>query len=130
MSAPDTPDPDAVDEAVDEVPEVQGSKKYSYVYVTALFLTILGAIVGSVAFGIIDPSIQVTATVSIGWIVEYTALALAGLFVLFTLAQVLNIIGVSFVGGLVTAIARIADNYEIESTDVQDATDSNDGGNN
>lgn len=100
-----------------EVQDPGGSKTFSYAYVSLLFLSILGAAVAAVRFGYVSPSVEIQATIQVGWIVEYTVAGLIALFFLWTFAQMANIVGMGFISGLVGAVARIADNYELPRRD-------------
>jgi len=65
----------------------------------------------------VTPDIDVTASVSIGWVIEYTVAGLVGLFFFWTFAQVANIVGMGFIAGVIRIVARIADNYELPNPD-------------
>jgi len=111
MSVPD--DDRSIADAADDVPEPGGSKRYAYIYLTGLFVSIAGGLIGAVAVGIIDPEITVSASVSVGWIVEGIIAAIAAAFIFWTFAQITNVLGVDFVAGVVGVVARIADNYQL-----------------
>lgn len=98
---------------LETVEDPGGSKRYSYAYITALFAVAVGGLAAAVYFGYIDPSVEVQMSVDLGWLVEYTVAGLVVLFFLWTFAQVANIVGMGFIAGVVGAIARIADNYEL-----------------
>jgi len=104
---------ESIEEAAQDVDDPEGSKTYSYGYLTALFLGLIALGVASVSFGYVTPDITINATLNAGWIVEYFAAGLAALFILFTFAQIANITGMSFISGLIGVIARIADNYSL-----------------
>jgi hypothetical protein len=106
-------DTDDLADDVGGVDDPEGSKTYSYVYLTALFAAIVAALAASVYFGFVTPDVEVNATLSIGWILEYTVAGIVALFFLWTFAQVANIVGMNFIGGVVGVIARIAHNYEL-----------------
>jgi len=88
-----------------------GQRRYAYGYLTVLFLGIVLAIGGSVYLGILAPEITITATVSIGWIVEYVAMALAAAFVLFTFAMILVALPGSILSAIATLLANTAQGY-------------------
>jgi hypothetical protein len=90
-----------------------GSKTYSYAYLTVLFAVIVAGLAASIYLGIVTPDVDVTATLSIGWILEYTVAGIVVLFFFWTAAQIANVVGMSFVGGTIGLVARIADNYEL-----------------
>lgn len=104
---------ETVEDAAQEVEDPEGSKTYSYGYLTSLFLGLVGLGVVSVYFGYVTPDITVNATLNAGWIVEYFAAGLGALFLLWTFAQIANITGMNFISGIIGVIARIADNYSL-----------------
>jgi len=121
-------DDDSLQSTVGSIEDPEGSKTYSYAYLTGLFVVIVGGLAASVYFGYVTPDVEVTATLSIGWILEYAVAGMVALFFLWTFAQVSNITGMAFISGVVGAVARIADNYELpherdESTDTNDTDD-------
>jgi len=113
-------DDDTADDIQDDVEGIDdpgGSKTYSYAYLSALFAVIVVGLAASIYAGLVTPDVEVTATLSIGWILEYTVAGLVALFFLWTFAQVANIVGMGFIGGVVGVIARIAHNYELPNAD-------------
>lgn len=76
-----------------------------------LFVAVVAGIALSISTGLITPSIVITATVNIGWIVEYLVIAVSGAFVLyvFTLlvivmpGSILNLLGGLAYGAAVAA---------------------------
>lgn len=104
---------ETVEEAAQDVEDPEGSKTYSYGYLTALFLGIVGLGIASIYFGYVEPNIVVNATLNAGWIVEYFVAGLGALFLLWTFAQIANITGMNFISGIIGVIARIADNYSL-----------------
>lgn len=95
----------------------RGSKTYSYVYISLVLLLILASGVGAVYYGFVQPDVDITVTMEVGWIVEYSIAGVVALLFLWTFAQMVNIIGVGFVTSLFSAIARIADNYSLPETE-------------
>jgi hypothetical protein len=108
---------DDLEEQVDGVEDPGGSKTYSYAYLTGLFALIVAGLAGSIYFGLVTPDVEVTATLQIGWILEYTVAGIVVLFFFWTFAQVANIVGMGFISGVVGIVARIAHNYEIPNAD-------------
>jgi hypothetical protein len=104
---------DDLEEQVDDVEDPGGSKTYSYAYLTALFALIVGGLIASIYFGLVTPDVEVTATLQIGWILEYTVAGIVVLFFFWTFAQVANIVGMGFISGVVGVVARIAHNYQM-----------------
>lgn len=104
---------DDLEEQVDDVEDPGGSKTYSYGYLTALFALIVGGLIASIYFGLVTPDVEVTATLQIGWILEYTVAGIVVLFFFWTFAQVANIVGMGFISGVVGVVARIAHNYQM-----------------
>jgi len=102
-----------LEEQVDGIEDPGGSKTYSYAYLTALFAVIVAGLAASVYFGLVTPDVEVTATLQIGWILDYAVAGIVGIFFFWTFAQVANIVGMGFVAGIVGVIARIAHNYEL-----------------
>lgn len=76
-----------------------------------LFVAVVAGVALSISTGLITPSIVITATVNIGWIVEYLVIAVSGAFVLyvFTLlvivmpGSILNLLGGLAYGAAVAA---------------------------
>jgi len=106
-------DPDEVQDQVDDVEDPGGSTMYSYAYLTGLFTLIAVGLVASVYFGFVTPDVEVTASLSIGWILEYAVAGIVVIFFFWTFAQVANIVGMGFISGVVGVVARIADNYQM-----------------
>lgn len=124
MSAPDTSLTDDEMEQIDEAGEaveegVEGSGKgfkwYARLYITGFVLLLIGSLAGAIALDIIQPEIVVTATAEIGWIVEYVVAFLVAVFALWTVSMLLIALPGSFISGMISAIARIADAYELPS---------------
>jgi hypothetical protein len=121
----DEPDLQAEVEGVDDP---QGSKTYSYAYLTGLFVTVAAGLVAAVYFGYVTPDVDVVASVSIGWVLEYAVAGFVALFFFWTFAQVANIVGMGFISGVVGVVARIADNYELPNPDGDDGDDGDEDG--
>ena len=118
MSGNTTDRQEQVDRAADNLGDAADSggrtlRVYAALYLTVLFVGMAGAAAASVYFGFVSPSITVTAEVSVGWLLEYLAIGLVALFLVFTAAMVLLLLPGNFVSGTTRAIARIADAYEI-----------------
>lgn len=79
-------------------------------YLLTLFLVLAGALVASVYFDIIEPSVTITATVDVGWLLEYLIAGLVGSFLIFTFAMLL----VALPGSLISAVGSLA--YGIASS--------------
>lgn len=113
-------------EQVDEAAETLGDASnaggsrirfYAKLYLTVLFGGALLSLVVAVWTGIIDPSLSVSASVQIGWLVEYVLIGFAALFFVWTASMLLIALPGAFVSGAVSAIARIADAYELPNND-------------
>lgn len=108
MSVPDTDDVDGeeIQESADDLEEMDdevstGLRTYARAYVTGLFLLIVGAFAASVYLGFVNVTLNLTADVAVGWLVEYLAIGVAGAFLFFTFAMVLISIPASFTAALV-----------------------------
>jgi hypothetical protein len=113
-----------VQEAASELDEVemgelnQRSKwelVYSYGYLSALLLVVIGALYAVYRFlvsGVIETNIAVSINANLGWVAEYAILGLVILFLVWTSIQILRVTGVSFWNKLFDSIASIADSYE------------------
>jgi len=110
-------DDESLESTVGAIEDPEGSKLYSYAYLSALFAVIAGGLAASVYFGYLTPDVTVTATLSVGWVLEYAVAGMVALFFLWTFAQVSNITGMAFISGVVGTVARIADNYELPRED-------------
>lgn len=101
----------------DDGPELKppaGTRRYAVAYVSLLVLLPVVGLAAATALGWVSFDLTFTATVSIGWLIEYGLAALAGLFLLFTAAQVVKAIGVGFTRSIVSFVARQADNYQLQ----------------
>lgn len=115
-------DQEQIDEAAEDLEDAtedvsRGLRWYAKIYLTVLFLGIVAAIGGAVYFGYINPNITVTATVEVGYLLEYVAMGLTGAFLLWTAAMILVALPGSFTANVVKATARVADNYELPTED-------------
>jgi hypothetical protein len=80
-----------------------------------LFGSILLGIVGVVAavwLGFVQPDVTVTATISVGWIIEYFVAGFVGLVLAFLIASFLIWLPGNFRSALVRAAAGMAENSE------------------
>jgi len=119
MSAPDPDDAVTVAEDLDEaeLEELEGSRwevAYSYAYLTALALALLGgiyAVYRMVRAGYIDTDITVSVNANIGWVVEYLLAGIVLVILLWTVIQVLRATGVEFWNSILDSIASVADSY-------------------
>lgn len=113
---------DKVDQAGEHLEEAtedvgRGLRWYAKAYLTVLFFGIVGFFVAALWVGFIDLNLTLTASVSVGWVVEYLIVAVAAVFVIWTAAMVLVALPGSFISGVVSAIARIADAYQMPDDD-------------
>jgi len=123
--SPDTDD--AVDVADDldeaELDDLEGGRweeVYSYAYLTALALAVLGGIYTVyrlVRAGYIDTDITIAVNADIGWVIEWFIAGVIGVFLLRTLIQVLRATGVSFWNSVLDSVASVADSYERDGGD-------------
>lgn len=118
----DSEDFDQVDEAAERLDEAQqdvsrGLSWFARVYLVTLFATIVAGVVLLVYLGFVQFGFTFQATVDIGWLLEYLAIGLVALFLLWTGAMVLVALPGSFVAGTIRGIARIADAYELPNRD-------------
>jgi len=89
------------------------AKAYAYLYLTALVLVpVLGVAVGA-STGLIDLALTVEASPDLSVAVEWLVQGLVVAFLFWTFVQVVRVTGVGFIQGIITAVARIADNYEL-----------------
>jgi len=96
-----------IDDADEDVTRTQ--RWWAYIQLAALFGGVLLAGVAAVAFGIVDPSISVSASVNIGWVVEYAIIGFVGAFLLYVFALILIALPgsiLSLLGGLAFGVAQ------------------------
>jgi len=96
-----------IDDADEDVTRTQ--RWWAYAQLAALFGGVLLAGVAAVAFGIVDPSITVSASVNIGWVVEYAIIGFVGAFLLYVFALILIALPgsiLSLLGGLAFGVAQ------------------------
>lgn len=97
-----------VDEGLEQLGDASDvggwTRKSAFIYLIGLLSAAFIALAASVYFGYIQPEITLTATVDVGWVIEYTAVGLAASFVLFSFGMVL----VALPGSMVTAIGSLA----------------------
>lgn len=113
--ADDLPDGEGIQESADNLEDLDedvstGLRTYARAYVTGLFALIVLAFASAVYFDFISVSLVLTAELSVGYLIEYLAIAVVVLFVFFTAAMVLIAIPASltaalvrFAGGIVEA---------------------------
>lgn len=113
--ADDLPDGEGIQESADNLEDLDedvstGLRTYARAYVTGLFALIVLAFASAVYFDFISVSLALTAELSVGYLIEYLAIAVVVLFVFFTAAMVLIAIPASltaalvrFAGGIVEA---------------------------
>lgn len=86
---------------------------YAYLYLTALvLLPVVGVALGAYT-GLIDLALTVQASPDLSVAVEWLVQGLVVAFLFWTFVQVVRVTGVGFIKGIITAVARIADNYEL-----------------
>jgi len=104
-----------LDQADEDVTRTQ--RWWAYAQLAALFGGVILAGVASVAFGIVDPSITVSASVNIGWVVEYAIIGFVGAFLLYVFALILIALPgsiLSLLGGLAFGVAQAGGYIEDE----------------
>lgn len=109
---------DQVDEAGEQLEDAtedvtHGTRWYARTYLTVLFGLLVAGVVASVHFGLLTPNLTVTATVDVGYLLEYLAVGVVAIFLLWTAAMVLVALPGEFLSGVLSAAARIADAYEL-----------------
>jgi hypothetical protein len=100
---------------LDEVGGGRWADVYSYAYLTALALGLLGAAYGIYRLaraGVIESDISVSVNANIGWVVEWFLAAILLIVVFWTVLQVVNAAGIGFINSLKNVIAEAADGYE------------------
>jgi hypothetical protein len=110
MSDKQTEQIDEAGEAIEDAQENvgRGMQWYARAYTTALFSILIIGLVATVHFGIVSPSVTVSATLELGWLLEYVAIFIAALFAFFTASMALIALPIGFVSGILSAAARIA----------------------
>lgn len=101
-----------LDQAADDIEDADVSSEQRFTataYLIALYLTIGAGLVAAIYFGYIDPYIELTATASVGWALEYLVGGLVAIFLVFTGAMVLVALPVSISAALVRFAAGIAE---------------------
>jgi len=96
-----------LDQADEDVTRTQ--RWWAYAQLAALFGGVILAGVAAVAFGIVDPSVTVSASVNIGWVVEYAVVGFVGAFLLYVFALILIALPgsiLSLLGGLAFGAAQ------------------------
>ena len=94
-------------------PGGQYATAYAYLYLTALvLLPVVGVALGAYT-GLIDLALTVQASPDLSVAVEWLIQGLVVAFLFWTFVQVVRVTGVGFIKGIITAVARIADNYEL-----------------
>jgi len=104
-----------IDQADEDVTTEQ--RWWAYAQLAALFGGVILAGVAAVAFGVVDPSITVSATVDIGWVVEYAIIGFIGAFLLYVFALILIALPgsiLSLLGGLAFGVASAGGYIEDE----------------
>jgi len=86
---------------------------YAYLYLTALVLLPVAGVALGAYTGLIDLALTVQARPDLSVAVEWLVQGLVVVFLVWTFVQVVRVTGVGFITGLITAVARIADNYEL-----------------
>jgi uncharacterized membrane protein YdjX (TVP38/TMEM64 family) len=104
-----------LDQADEDVTRTQ--RWWAYAQLAALFGGVILAGVAAIAFGIVDPSITVSASVNIGWIVEYAIVGFVAAFLLYVFALILIALPgsiLSLLGGLAFGVAQAGGYIEDE----------------
>lgn len=100
---------------------------FAYAYFVGLILLVVTGFSLALYLGIIELQASLSFQVDLGWVVEYLAAILLAAFALFTFVQIVRITGIGFIRGLIRAIARIADNYELPGEQRVQQRDETDG---
>jgi len=107
----DTVDEADIDQAADdlEAADVSQAQRFTATgYLVALFITLGVVIALAIHWGYITPDITVTATVSVGWVLEYLVAGLVAAFLAFTGTMVLVAIPVSISAAIIRFAGGIA----------------------
>ncbi|AGM11891.1 hypothetical protein DNAM5_28 [Haloarcula californiae tailed virus 1] len=120
--ADDLPDGEGIQESADSLEEMDdevttGLRTYARTYVTGLFVVLVLGFAAAVYFDFISFSLNLTADVSVGYLVEYLAIAIVVLFVFFTAAMVLIAIPASFTAAIVRFAGGIVEAGQSEDDD-------------
>lgn len=105
-------DGDDLDQAAEDIEDADISKTQRFTattYLIALFVTIGVAIVAAIWFDYIQLHIDATATVQVGWILEYLVAGIAAAFLVFTGAMVLVALPVSISAAIIRFAGGIAE---------------------
>lgn len=102
---------DAIEDATDD--DSPTERWFARGYVVGLIALAVGGLASLLYFDYIDVALTVSASVSVGWILEYLIAILAAIFVTFTALMVIKAVGGNLVAAAIRAVARIAHNYEL-----------------
>jgi len=95
------------------------SKWFARVYILSLIVSIIAGFIGFIHLGIIEINVTMNANLNIGWIIELLVFSLSVLLVLFTSGMVLKATGGKVLGAVISTIAKIADQYELDPSGIQ-----------
>jgi hypothetical protein len=90
------------------------SRTFATAYIMALLTLLSGGFVASVYYGYITPNITLTATVDVGWVIEYLVMGIVALILIWSASMVLVALPGSFIAGTVGALKTIADSYQLK----------------
>jgi hypothetical protein len=115
----DQDDVDQAAEALEDANEdVTPAMRWSgFVWLVAVFGTLAVAIGAAVYFDYVTVDLAVSATVNIGWVVEYLVAGLVAVFLIMTFAALLIWLPGSFWGAVTRALGYAATGYQETNTD-------------
>lgn len=90
------------------------SRTFATAYIMALLTLLSGGFIASIYYGYITPDITLTATVDVGWVIEYLVMGIVALILIWSASMVLVALPGSFIAGTVGAVKTIADSYQLK----------------
>jgi len=94
-------------------PDGKWSKTYAYLYLTALVLLPVLAVLLGVVVGFVTLDVTVQASPDLSLALELLVTGFVVVLLFWTFVQVVRVTGIGFVQGIISAVARIADSYEL-----------------
>jgi uncharacterized membrane protein YdjX (TVP38/TMEM64 family) len=91
-----------IEQADDDVTRTQ--RWWAYIQLAALFGGVIAVGVAAVAVGIITPDITLTATVNVGWIVEWAVIGFIAAFLIYVFA----LIAIALPGSILSLLGGLA----------------------
>ena len=117
-----TDDIDAADDAGDQIEDAADEttlhqRVFAKAWVVAVAAVIVAAAILAVRLGYVDPSITISASVDVGDELALLVRGLVVVFLAFTAIMALVAAPGSYVSAIISAAARIADNYQLPGDD-------------